>query len=177
MFGETQVRFSQPVIHGEEDSELGWLIMTIIEHDDERMLFTSDVQGPMHTPTLNVILNEKPDVAIVGGPPTYLIGLVQEESVNQGLQNLAEIAKNVPATMLEHHLLRQENWRELAESVFESAKDAQHSVYTAAEFLKKENVFLESRRKQLYETEPPSAEFKKWTRMPIEKRKKTPPPI
>jgi predicted metallo-beta-lactamase superfamily hydrolase len=177
VFGETQVRFSQPVIHGEPGSELGWLIMTTIKHDDERALFTSDVQGPMHSPTLNVILNEKPEVAIIGGPPAYLSGLVQEESIKLGLQNLEEIAKNVPATILEHHLLRQDNWRELAKPIFESAKEVHHTVYTAAEFLKKEDDLLESRRKLLYEKEPPNNEFKKWTRMPIEKRKKTPPPI
>jgi predicted metallo-beta-lactamase superfamily hydrolase len=165
------------VIHGEPGSELGWLIMTTIKHDDERALFTSDVQGPMHSPTLNVILNEKPEVAIIGGPPAYLSGLVQEESIKLGLQNLEEIAKNVPATILEHHLLRQDNWRELAKPIFESAKEVHHTVYTAAEFLKKEDDLLESRRKLLYEKEPPNNEFKKWTRMPIEKRKKTPPPI
>jgi predicted metallo-beta-lactamase superfamily hydrolase len=177
VFGETQVSFSQPVIHGEQDSELGWLIMTTIKRDNERVLFTSDVQGPMHAPTLKVMLDEKPEVAIVGGPPAYLSGLVPEESIKLGLQNLEQIVKNVPATILEHHLLRQENWRELARSIFEAAKDTQHSVHTAAEFLKKEDILLESRRKLLYETEPPSNEFKKWTRMPIEKRKKTPPPI
>jgi predicted metallo-beta-lactamase superfamily hydrolase len=114
---------------------------------------------------------------MIGGPPAYLIGLVDEQSIRIGLQNLVEIVQNVPTTVLEHHLLRQENWRETAKSVFEAAAVAEHSVLTAAEFLGEENVLLESKRKQLYETDPPSAEFEKWLRKPELERKETPPPI
>ena len=177
LFGDTRIRFSEPLVHGEPGTELGWILMTTIERNGERVLFTSDVQGPMHTPSLKAILNENPDVIIVGGPPAYLAGLVSQESIQMGLQNLAKIAQNVPATILEHHLLRQEDWREIAEPIFEAASAAGHSVMTAAEFLKRENALLESKRKQLYETEPPSAEFEKWMRKPVLKRKEMPPPI
>jgi len=43
--------------------------------------------------------------------------------------------------------------------------------------MKKENNLLESRRKLLFETEPPSSEFEKWMRMPLEKRKLVKPPV
>jgi predicted metallo-beta-lactamase superfamily hydrolase len=177
LFGDTKIRFSEPVVHGELGTELGWLLMTTIEHDDERVLFTSDVQGPMHTATLKTILNEDPSVIIVGGPPAYLIGLVDEESIQIGITNLAKIAENVPTTVLEHHLLRQENWREIAKPVSEAANAVEHSVLTAAEFLKRENALLESKRKQLYETEPPENEFMKWARLPMPKLQNTPPPL
>jgi hypothetical protein len=131
----------------------------------------------MHTATLKTILNESPDVIIVGGPPAYLIGLVDEESIQIGLQNLLKIVQNVPTTVLEHHLLRQEDWRETAKPVFEAAAATKHSVLTAAEFLGEENALLESKRKQLYETDPPSAEFRKWMRKPELERKETPPPM
>lgn len=177
VFGDTKIRFSEPVVHGEPGTELGWLLMTTIEHGDERVLFTSDIQGPMHTGTLKTILNENPCVVIVGGPPAYLIGLVDEESIQTGIQNLAKIVQNVPTTVLEHHLLRQENWRETAQPVFEAANAVEHSVLTAAEFLKRKNALLESKRKQLYETEPPDNEFVKWTRLPMPKLQNTPPPL
>jgi len=176
-FGETRIKFSEPVIHGEPDSGLGWLLMTTIQRDKERVLFTSDVQGPMHSAALKIILNQDPNVVIIGGPPAYLTGLVKQESIQLGLQNLERIAQSVPLIILEHHLLRQEDWRVLAEPVFKTADETGHSVKTAAEFLKKENVLLEAQRKQLFETEPPSSEFEKWMRMPIIKRKNTPPPI
>ena len=176
-FNDTKIRFSEPVFHGAGDSELGWLLMTTIEHENERVLLASDVQGPMHTPTLNTILEQNPQVVTIGGPPTYLAGLVQEENIQQGMQNLEKIVQNVPTTILEHHLLREENWWTLAHSVLDSALKAGHAALTAADFLKKENMLLESQRKQLFEKEPPSTEFEKWMHMPLLKRKATQPPI
>jgi predicted metallo-beta-lactamase superfamily hydrolase len=93
------------------------------------------------------------------------------------MRNLETIVESFPVTILEHHLLREENWREFSHSVFDAASKREHSVVTAAEFLKKRNNLLESRRKLLFETEPPSAEFEKWMRMPLPKRKTTPPPL
>jgi len=176
-FGDTRIRFSEPVFHGPGDSELGWLLMTTIEHENERVLFASDVQGPMHTPTLKIILEQNPHSIIIGGPPTYLAGLVKEEHIQQGMQNLEKIVQSVPTTILEHHLLREENWWTLAHAVLDAALKAGHTAFTAADFLKQENILLESQRKQLFETEPPSAEFEKWMRMPLPKRKTIPPPI
>ncbi len=39
-------------------------------------------------------------------------------------------------------------------------------LLTAAEYVGKESMPLESMRKSLYESEPPSPEFVKWTTMP-----------
>jgi len=177
LFGDTRIRFSEPVVHGEPGAELGWLLMTTVDYDNERALLTSDVQGPMHPATLRMILDENPQAVVIGGPPAYLTGLVKQENIQIGLQNLEKIAQNVPTTILDHHLLRQDDWRELIQPAFNAAEKAGHSVLTAAEFLKNENALLESRRKELYEAEPPSTEFGKWMRMPISRRKITPPPI
>ena len=177
MFNDTKIRFSEPVFHGLGDSELGWLLMTTIEHENERVLFASDVQGPIHTPTVKIILQQNPHIVIVGGPPTYLAGLVQEEHIQQGMQNLEKIVQNVPTTILEHHLLREENWWKLAHSVLDAALKAGYKAFTAADFLGRENTLLEAHRKQLFETEQPSPEFEKWMHIPLSRRKETPPPI
>jgi len=176
-FGRTKLRFSDPVFHGPGDSQLGWLIMTTVECEDERFLFASDVQGPMHPPTLPEILLQKPQLVFIGGPPTYLAGLVKQEHVQIGMQNLEDLVKEVPTTILEHHLLREENWRELSKPIFDAASKKGHSIVTAAEFLRKNNNLLESRRKLLFETEPPSPEFDKWMKMPLTKRKLVRPPV
>jgi predicted metallo-beta-lactamase superfamily hydrolase len=176
-FGQTTLKFSNPVFHGPEDSQLGWLLMTTIECEDERFLFSSDVQGPMYAPTLPMILEEKPQLVAIGGPPAYLAGLVKQEDIQVGLQNLEDLVKDVPATILEHHLVREENWRETAKPIFKAASKHETEVLTAAEFLRKENNFLESRRGFLFEAEPPSFEFEKWMRLPLEKRKLVRPPV
>jgi predicted metallo-beta-lactamase superfamily hydrolase len=177
-FGNTKLKFSDPVFHGPENSELGWILMITIECGDEKVLFASDVQGPMYTPTLDVILAENPQLVIMGGPPTYLAGFrVKEEHIKQGIQNLESLVKRVPTTILEHHTLRDEKWRTISQPIFDAASEVGHKVVTAAEFAGKENNLLEFRRRQLFENEPPSPEFKKWMKLPQQKRKLTKPPV
>ncbi len=177
-FGNTKLKFSDPVFHGPENSALGWILMITIECNDEKVLFASDVQGPMYNPTLDMILAEKPQLVIMGGPPTYLAGFrVKEEHVKQGMQNLESLVKKVPTTILEHHTLRDGKWRDLSQPLFDAASEIGHKVVTAAEFAGKENNLLEFRRSELFENEPPSPEFKKWMKLPRQKRKLIRPPV
>jgi len=177
-FGDTTLKFSDPVFHGPENSELGWLLMATIECCGEKVLFASDVQGPMYNPTLKTILAEKPHLVIVGGPPIYLAGFrVRDEHVQQGMSNLGRLVENVPTTILEHHILRDEGWRELSQPIFDAASKAGHSVVTAAEFLGEKNNVLEFRRKYLFEVEPPDPEFEGWMKLQNPKRKLIKPPI
>lgn len=177
-FGDTTVRFSDPVFHGTGDSALGWVLMTTIEYENERVLFASDVQGPMHTPTLERIISETPRLVIIGGPPTYLSGFrVAEEHIRQGMRNLERLVQRVSATILEHHLLRDEQWKEQLQPVFDAASERGRKVVTAAEFVGEGNNLLEFRRRELYEREPPGRKFQRWMRLPISEKKKTKPPI
>ncbi|MQY62177.1 hypothetical protein GH146_02670 [archaeon] len=177
-FGETKLRFSEPVFHGPENSELGWIVMVTIEFADEKVVFASDIQGPMYTPTLDRILAENPQLVLVGGPPTYLAGFrVKDENIETGMQNLRNLVENVPLTILEHHLFRDKNWKILSQPIFDAANEAGHKVLTAAEYSGKENNFLEFHRRQLFETEPPSSDFEKWMKLPLQKRKMSKPPI
>jgi len=177
-FGQTKLKFSEPVFHGPENSELGWLVMLTIECADEKIMFASDVQGPIHNPTLNLILTEKPQLVMIGGPPTYLSGFrVKDEHIKTGMQNLQVLVENVPITILTHHILRDENWITISQPIFDAAKQAGNKVLIAAEFLGTKNNLLEFRRRQLYETEPPSSDFVKWLKLPLQKRKLQKPPI
>jgi predicted metallo-beta-lactamase superfamily hydrolase len=175
---KTTLKFSEPVFHGPENSELGWIVMLTIEFADEKVLFASDIQGPMHTPTVNKILAENPQLLIIGGPPTYLAGFrVKDEHIKQGMQNLKKLVENIPTTLLEHHTLRDKNWRNQTQAIFETATENGHTILTASEFLGVKNNFLEFRRRQLFETEPPTPDFEKWLRLPLQERKLTKPPI
>jgi len=178
IFGKTKVRFSDPVFHGPESSALGWVLMTIVEFQGEKFVFAPDVQGPMCPHTLELIVREKPQLLMIGGPPLYLAGFrVNEEYIQVGLKNLEEIVETVPYTILEHHILRDINWREKAKDVFEKAYETGHKILTAAEFLGKKNMFLEALRKQLFIENPPSKEFEKWMRESIATKKHVKPPI
>lgn len=176
--GSTSIRFSEAVFHGPENSELGWIIMATIECQDERFLFAPDIQGPMVGRTLEIIINEKPQLAMIGGPPSYLTGFkVDENQIEIGIRNLGSIAREVPHLILEHHILRDEKWREKTDSVFYSAYQSGNTIQTAAEFLRRKNTLLEIQRKRLFSENPPSKEFEKWMRSGEEARRYTMPPI
>ncbi len=178
VFGETSIGFSTPVSHGPEGTELGYVLMTIIRYEDEKILFAPDVQGPISPTTLQDILAEKPQLAIVGGPPLYLVDFkISQQEMEFATRNLASLVEQIPIIILDHHLLRDENWRESIQPLFDTASNMGHKVFTAAEYLGFENSLLESRRKILFETEPPNKEFMKWTKMTLQKRKLILPPL
>jgi predicted metallo-beta-lactamase superfamily hydrolase len=164
-FGETTLRFSPAVPHGLEDSVLGWTTMATIECESERFMYAPDIQGPMVRQTAELILNEDPDLLMVGGPPFYLGGLkVSEIQLRNGVANLSRIIEAVPVTVIEHHALRNAEWRTRTEGLYSAAEKVGHRIVTAAEFAGEKNQLLESKRKQLYTDFPPSKDFLKWTR-------------
>jgi len=178
IFGkDTLVRFSEPVFHGPENSALGWVLMTTIECKGEKFMFAPDVQGPMSTRTLEIIIDEKPQLIMMGGPPLYLSGFkVDEKQIKTGLSNLEQVAKTVPTVILEHHVLRDEGWHDSIKNVLDVAQKVGCKILTAAEFSYKENVFLEARRKKLFLENPPSEEFEKWMRKSPEMQVHLKPP-
>ncbi len=176
-FGETTVKFSCAVPHGAENSQQGWVIMTIIEFDDECFMFAPDIQGPMAPHTLKLIFEAKPDVLMLGGPPLYLAGSrVDETQITFALKNLECIVELVPTVILEHHTLRDELWGEKCLSVFQKASKAGHNLFSAAEYLGKDVALLEAKRKQLYNDYPPSERFERWIKT-LDNKKISKPPI
>jgi predicted metallo-beta-lactamase superfamily hydrolase len=175
---DTVLRFSEAVPHGSDNSMLGWVVMAIIEYQDERFMFAPDVQGPMSTHTLELIKAAKPGTIMVGGPPFYLSGFkVDEAQLRLGLRNLIAVVESVPLTILEHHALRDESWQRRTRQVYDAAFESGHKILTAAEFAGQENNFLESKRKKLYVENPPSREFEKWMRKGLAKKSRVKPPI
>jgi len=162
-FEKTLLRFSSAVAHGSEDSGLGWVVIAVVECGNERFLFAPDVQGPMTQQALDTILAAEPTVAMLGGPPLYLEGSrVDATQIELGLRNLERIVEATPIVIVEHHALRDEDWKKKLSSVFQRASATGHTVVTAAEYAGEENVFLEARRRQLYFDAPPSDDFKQW---------------
>jgi len=177
VFGETTMRFSEPVFHGPENSEMGWVLMVSISFDDEKFMFAPDVQGPMSNRPVHTILEERPQLLMVGGPPLYLVpSRVSENQLRKGLENLQEIVAKIPHVIIDHHLLRDEKWQEKTEKVFYQTYTSGSTLQTAAEYSGDKNSFLEANRKKLFQEDPPSAEFEKWMRISEDKRKSTKPP-
>jgi predicted metallo-beta-lactamase superfamily hydrolase len=102
---------------------------------------------------------------------------VREEQIQAGLMGLEQVVEVSQMVILEHHILRSEDWREKTKNIFKKASKTQCKVFTAAEFLGKENVFLEAARKRLYVENPPSNEFERWMRGSATNKKHVKPPI
>ena len=177
-FGATRVTLSQPVPHGEAGSEMGWVLMTCVRSGEETFLHASDVQGPMSDETTRLILGEKPESLVLGGPPTYLSGVrVEQSAIERGLINATKIAGATPIVIFEHHILRAEKWRQDTLPLYDAAFKAKTKVLTAAEYANQQPTILEPYREELYTKEPPSLEFTKWTELRQEKRRLQDPPI
>ena len=178
LVGKTFLRFSEPVAHGSEGSALGWVLMATIEWEEEKFMFAPDVQGPVSNRTLHIIIEERPQLLMLGGPPLYLEGFkVGEKEIQTALSNMQVVVQHVPTTILEHHVLRDGNWNEKTTEIFYKAYAADHVVLTAAEFSGRKNNLSEATRKTLYAKHPPSAEFKKWMRSNEDTKKKVRPPL
>ncbi len=149
VFKNTRIKFSKPVFHG-TNPRLGYVLEVCIEHNGKKFLHSSDVEGPSIKEQAEFILQEKPDVVFIDGPMTYMLGYrYSRKSYEESIRNLKEIAKACDALVLDHHLLRDLEWRERVKEV----EKIKH-VMSAAEFAGKREELLEARRKELYETEP-----------------------
>lgn len=177
-FGDTKVSFSGPVPHGEEGTRLGYVIMPKITWQDRSFLFASDVQGPMADGTKVTIIEAGANTLYVGGPPAYLAPFqVDGRLIDKGLQNLAMIARRTPVTVVDHHLMRTSEWKEIISGAEEAARTSNNILSTAAAYLGERETVLEAKRNQLYKESPPSKEFMDWTRKRYEERRAEPPPI
>lgn len=157
-FGKTKIVFSKPVFHG-TNPKLGWVVEVLIKEGKENFIFTSDVEGPAIEDQVEFILENKPDFLIVDGPITYMLGYrYSHENFQASIQNLIRILEEVPlkALILDHHLLRDLNYKEKILPVLKAGEERKTNVLTAAEFLGKPVEMLEARRKELYQKYPES---------------------
>jgi len=144
-YGKTLITVSRPQQHGNND-KLGYVLMVLIRYEGYSVIFTSDIEGFLNDYSMKFI--EGADVAIVDGPPTYLINnAYSEDEIRSCVENLAILSKKVSKLVIDHHMLRDLNYR----NVFNIIKDLSGvNVITAAEFLGLEPNLLEARRRELY---------------------------
>ncbi len=151
---DVRLVFSPPMPHGPEGTRLGWVIMTLVDIDDYRILHASDVQGPISDTSLEWILEKKPDILIISGPPTYFEGKkMKKEDVEKGLYNLMRIAGNSNGPrkiIVDHHLLRDLDYKDRIMDIIEVAAIRNAEVLTAAEFMGQPIEQLEARRRELW---------------------------
>ncbi len=150
-FGNTKIKFSQSVFHG-TNSKLGYVTEVLID-DGYRFIHTSDVEGPSLDDQTEFILQNKPNLVILDGPLSYMLGFrYSQESLNASLENMIKIIENCPldSLIIDHHFLRDLKWKERIAKVFDVAEKRDVKIQTAAEFAGIPTDMLEARRRELW---------------------------
>ncbi|MCX8188381.1 MAG: MBL fold metallo-hydrolase [Nitrososphaeria archaeon] len=175
-YGGTTLQFSKPLFHGEENSKLGYVLATIIRSRDLTFIHTSDIQGAISDYTFRFILEECPDILVIGGPPTYLNSF-EEKNYIIAKSNLLKLVEETKLMIIDHHILRDIKAIAFIENLKNRAKEFKHQVRTFAEFQGKDNQLLEAKRMELYSKDEPSKEFIHWANLPAEIRGRKFPPL
>ena len=127
--------------------------MTTVDDGTFRVLHTSDVQGPVSTKTKEYIIDKKPNVLILDGPPTMFLGYrFSKKNLDRASDNLVEILNTLDCeVILDHHITRDVRYKR---QFPEPYRVGGSRIKTFAEYLGKKNNTLEARRKELWEGEP-----------------------
>ena len=123
-FRETEITFSPPFYHGGEGSKLGYVIACLIKYKGEKMIHASDVQGPQVIATTDWIIKQNPDMLILSGFPTLLLGWrASKFGLHQSKKNLIEILAQtkVKTIILDHHLIRDLHYLNKIEEITKQA--------------------------------------------------------
>ena len=155
-FGGTVIRFSGPAPHG-PGMNVGWVVQVSVRAGGEAFLYTSDVQGAPRPEHLGFILSEGPGLVYLDGPPTYLMGQgFGPDDLRASLRNIGEVigSARVHTLIIDHHLLRDAEWRNEIREVVQRAMAEGKKIVTAAEYLGAKEELLEANRKRLFEQYP-----------------------
>lgn len=144
-----KIKFSPPFPHGPYGIRLGYVIMVSIE-ENEKILFASDVQGPVYEKARDYIINEEPSLLIMDGPPSYFLGWrFSQENLEKAEKNLIKIMEKLDCMLiLDHHLLRDLRYKERMHELYSLYGDR---IKTFAEYNGIKNNMLEAKRKMLWE--------------------------
>ena len=144
-FGDTRLRFTSPLFHGIEFSRVGWVFSTIVEYGNMKLIHSSDLNGPIIEDYAEMIVREDPDILILDGPMTYMLGYTLNMiNFRRTVENALKIVEETKAKIIiyDHHLPREPKFRERTIEVWEKAKKLGKKIYTAAEFLGKKPAVL-----------------------------------
>jgi hypothetical protein len=137
-FGRTKLRFTPPMFHGVEFSRVGWVFATVVEYGGRKLVHSSDLDGPIIEDYADWIIRENPDVLILDGPMTYMLGyLTTRITMNRAVANAVRILRETGVKLMiyDHHLPREPKFKERTREVWEEGKRRGRRVLTAAEYL------------------------------------------
>ena len=137
MFGNTRIKFTFPLFHGQFLDNVGWVIGLTVEHAGNKFLFSSDLQGPIIEEYAEWIINSKPEVIVADGPPLYTYGfMIGREEIKNVINNMQRIICEArPSKIIwDHHICRGVFKPKMRE-VYSCAEREGVNICTAAEHI------------------------------------------
>src|SRR3989454_8293809 len=153
-FAGTELLFSPAEPHGYND-ELGYVVMARIAQGHEVFVHTSDVIGPPLKEQLSFLIDAQPTVLYVDGPMTHMPEHYPQEHTKRSLAHLVRIPRTteVRTLILDHHILRDRDWKSRMVPVFEAGEEDDVAAVAAREIAGKTVDQLEADPDKLYGSE------------------------
>ena len=147
--------FSGPVPHGRDGAQ-GQVMMVGVQVGEERLLYTSDIQGPSHPRHMDAILSFCPTILLLDLPPTYLRipGHLPEE-VLVNLEHLFQACTGLHTLVVDHHALRDPAWQQWWSALETRTRQYDVRLLHGAEVAGKPLRILEAKRPQLFREQNP----------------------
>jgi len=143
-----ELSVSPPLPHGVEGTPLGYVVaLTVVDTAErERFVFASDVQGPLSAVASGWLIQQRPTLLYLSGPPSYIERELPAGAVDRGIDQLVRV---IDATgcrvIMDHHALRDPAFSTRFDRLWRTGR-----VVTAAAHLGVESAALEARRRALW---------------------------
>ncbi len=149
-YKNAKIEFSEPVWHGSERSQYGYVVMVSITEKKFKFMYSSDVMGPVLESTADLIIKSNPDLLYLCSIPTHLLGFeISTDNLLNAEKNLKKIidkSKNVKTIIYDHYLLRDLDYLKYFSKYKSWANAKKKHFVTAAEFLGQPVNQLEANR-------------------------------
>jgi len=146
-YNTVRLKFTEPLFHGVEYSRVGWIISVIVEAGRRKIYYTSDVNGPIIEDYASMIIDENPDILILDGPPTYLLGYTLNQiNLRRAVENATRILEEtskLELVLYDHHLVREPKFRERTINVWRTAEKHGVKLMTVAEYMDTKPLVLQ----------------------------------
>ena len=145
---------SPPLPHGVDGTSLGHVVGLVVSDraQRERFVFASDVQGPLSAVAAAWVIQQRPTLLYLSGPPSYIERDLPAGAVQRGMDNLQRVLDATGCrVIMDHHALRDPAFASRFESLWSTGR-----VVTAAAHLGIDATPLEANRRALWgETRKP----------------------
>src|SRR5205814_2229940 len=104
-----ELTVSPPLPHGVDGTSLGHVVGLVVSDraQRERFVFASDVQGPLSAVAAAWVIQQRPTLLYLSGPPSYIERDLPAGAVQRGMDNLQRVLDATGCrVIMDHHALR-----------------------------------------------------------------------